>query len=232
MVIDISEDQIKLKKNRNPLRLGLIATIIIIVLIASFNLPMPKLVQTEVNNNVQTNTDNQTATRSWHVIWEGTLSDLVRAEASPAVGASGIIEVFFPNATVTPNATYSINTSSVIESWCTSARLGYTSSNGSVLDIAHSTPFIVLVRVRGNTSDCGDGAEFRAEWLRVNVTSCALLGMTDHWTFGVVTRNVSTDPFIWMNFYINGSYVTGSDFTLTKDTSCTLSVIRFEAYYI
>lgn len=231
-MVDIQEEQIKVKKNRSPLRLGLIAGIIIIILVASFNLPLPKLVQTTDHITDKVDANNKTTERSWHVIWEGALSDLVRSEASPTVGSSGILEVFFPNATTTPNLSYSINTSSVIESWCLSARLGYTSSNGSTLDIAHSTPFNVLVRVRGNASDCGDGAVYRAEWLRVNITSCASLGMTDQWTFGVITRNVSTDPFIWMNFYINGSYVGGTDFMLTKDTSCTLSIIRFEAYYV
>ena len=95
----------------------------------------------------------------------------------------------------------------------------------------HSTDFDVMVRVRGNSTVCGDvGPIFRGDWLRVNITATAPLSLTDQWTIGVVTYNVSTDPFIWMNFYINGTYF-GTPFSLSKDSSCDLTEIRFEAYY-
>ena len=200
-----------------PVRLGLISGIIIAMIIVSFSVPTPKIEQTDDG-------------KSWHVVWEGSFADLARAEGSPGVDASGILEVFFPNATVTPNSTYSINTSTTIEGWCTAAHLGYTSVDNFYTELAHSTAFDVVVRVRGNNTVCGDGANFRAEWLRVNITAAAPLSMTDQKTFGVITLNDTANGFIWMNFYINAT-MSGGTFSLTKDQSCVISEIRFEAYY-
>lgn len=203
-----------------PVRLGLISGIIIAMIIVSFSVPTPRIEQTDDG-------------KSWHVLWKGNFADLARAEGSPGAGVAGILEVFFPNATVTPNNTYAINTSSVIETWCTAAHLGYTSADDFYTELAHSTSFDLVVRVRGNMTVCGDGTNFRAEWLRVNITAAAPLTLTDHWTFGVITNNSSTtgQPYIWMNFWINGTYGTGTAFQLTKDQSCVISEIRFEAYY-
>jgi len=219
-VVNISnKNKLKIKAG-TPVRIGLVIGIVLAMLALSFSIPTPRLVQDQIGHE-----------KSWHIIWAGSFADLVKAEATPGAGVAGILEVFFANHTATPNQTYSVNASSTIETWCTAAHLGYASADDFYTELAHTTSFDVVVRVRGNTTICGDGSVYRAEWLRVNITAAAPLSMTDQWTFRVNTSNTSTEPFIWCNFYINGTYISGSDFQLAKDQSCAITEIRFDAYY-
>ena len=210
---------IQYKRHKKSLTLAV--AILIGVMFITFEMPKPII--------------EQTPERQWHVVWKGTLADLVMAESTPGSGVAGILEVFFVNHTATPDAAYATNSSGLIENWCHAAHLNYISSNSFDVEIAAYVNFDIVVRVRGNKSICGNSTGpygiFRDDWLRVNITAGSPLDLTNQSTVGVVTNNVSTNPFIWMNFYVNDAMPGAGTFTLDFDQGADITIISFDAYY-
>jgi len=167
--------------------------------------------------------------KGWHVVWEGSLSDYVyAAEANPGAGVSGILEIFIINHTASPDTAYDENSSSDMESWCTAAGLGYCNADDSNIDIAHTTDFDIVVRVRGNQTICHDGSQFMDSYLRVRITSADLSIGADTEMTGVVSQNSSGNTYLWMNFYEDNS---GSGYSISRDETAEITSIKFEAYY-
>lgn len=214
--------QFKNDKESRLVSLRVTSILVVIMFSFMFVIPTPTLEQ-------------QTDTRQWHVVWRGTFSDLALAEADPGSNKAGILEVFFVNHTDTPNSTYFTNNSGLLENWCTAAHLGYSSANAFDTEIAALINFDIVVRVRGNKSVCGNGTGaysiFRADWLRINITATTPLDLADQWTYGIATRNVSTDSYVYVNFYLNDTFPSTGTFTLDKDNSATISEIRLDAFY-
>jgi len=200
------------KKKKIDIRYGVVAFLVIGIMFSYTVLPRPVLEQDE--------------NKSWHIIWEGTLAEA--AEADPGSGNSGILEVFIINHTATPDTAYAENTSATLEGWCTANNLGYASADDSNIDIAHSTSFDIVVRVRGNQTHCYRTDKFFHTDLRVRITSSDLSIGADTEATCVVTHNDSSDDFIHCNFYEDNS---GSGFTISKDSTNEIDNIKFEAYY-
>jgi len=166
----------------------------------------------------------QSQPKSWHVISEFTPWGVL-GEADLGEEAGGILEIYFVN----HSATYvGENTSATIEGWCDANNLGYTEIDDFEVELAHSVAFDVVVRVRGNVSQCYRTDQFFDTDLRVRWTSSDLSVGADTEMTGVVTHNESTEGFLFMNFESKGG---GSGFTLTKDQSADIDSIKFEAYY-
>ena len=192
------------------IRVGIVSMLIIATFVISM-MPHPTIEQTDDG-------------KSWHVLWEGSLADIARAEADPGSGASGILEVYIYPHDVDPGTTYAENTSATLET----ASLGYADADDTNIDIPHSTAFDIVVRVRGNKTHCWNGTDFIDSYLRVNITSAdlsisALSAMT-----GVISENNSGKNYLWMNFYINGG---GSGYSIIRDATAEITAIKFEAYY-
>jgi len=173
--------------------------------------PYPKLLQDEG--------------KSWHVLWEGSFVEA--AEADPGAGNSGILEVFIYPHDGDPGTTYAENNSATLEA----ASYGWANADDSEIDIPHSTEFDIVIRVRGNATHCKRDTDWHHTDLKVEISSDANLnpqisGLTE--MTGVVSRNDSGDPYLWMNFYINNA---GSGYTIAKSATAEIDNIKFSAYY-
>ena len=195
------------KKKKMDIRYGVVAFLVIGIMFSYTVLPRPVLEQDG---------------KSWHIIWEGSLAEA--AEADPGSGASGILEIFIYPHSGEPGTTYAENTSATLEA----GALGYASADDSNIDIAHSTEFDIVVRVRGNQTHCYRTDKFYHTDLRVRITSSDLSISADTEATCVVSRNDSSEDFIWCNFYDDNS---GSGFTISKDATSEIDNIKFEAYY-
>jgi len=200
-----------INKKKAGIRSGIVIALVIGIMFSYATVPHPQITQ-----------DN----RGWHVIWEGNL--VQAAEADPGSSVGGILEIFFINHSATPDTTYTVNDSSVFETWCTAGGLGYVSADDFNLELSHSTLFDVVVRVRGNATQCWRDTQWQDTDLRIRWTCADLSVGADTVMTGVVSQNDSGDPYIWMNFYDDNS---GSGFSLTKDSSADITSIKFEAYY-
>jgi len=161
--------------------------------------------------------------KSWHVIYEYTPLTPLGAEGSPTGG--GILEIFFINSSSSAATDYATNTSSTLEDWCTAAGLGWENADDFSCELAHSVNFDVVVRVRGNASQCKRDTTWFSTDLKVEWT-CADLGVgADTAMTGLVTMNNSDFTYLYMNFYDAGP------FTLSKDETNTITSIKFSAYY-
>lgn len=205
----INMNRDKLKDKARSIRLPVVIAFIIGGLIFAYNIPHPQLVQDDG--------------KSWHVIWEGNLAQA--AEATLGAGEGGILEIYFVNHSAThvyPNLT------TTIEGWCDGAGLGYANADDFNVELAHSTLFDVVVKVRGNKTQCWRTDKFYDIDLRVRWTSSDLsVGADTAMTGTVLTNNTGYD-YLWMAFYDANS---GSGFSLPKDTTYDIDSIKFEAYY-
>ena len=163
---------------------------------------------------------------SWHIVWEGSFGQAAEADLGSGVG--GILEIFFANHSAAPATCYDENDSSVIEGWCDTAGLGYANADDFNVELAHSTTFDVVIRVRGNKTQCWRSDKFYDTDLRVRWTSADLSVGGDTEMTGVVSQNDSGIDFLYMNFYDDNS---GSGYSLSKDASADITSIKFEAYY-
>jgi len=198
-------------KKRNKIGYGLVFFLVMGMLFAYFTFPSPTFVKKD---------------GSWHVIFEGNLAEA--AEADPGAGASGILEIFIINHSATPGTTYTQNSSSTLEGWCTAAGLGYCNADDSNVDIAHSTAFDIVVRVRGNDTHCWRTDHWYPADLKVEITCAGLSIGADTDLTGVVSYNNSGADYLWMNFYIDNS---GSGYTISKGSTVEITSIKFSAYY-
>jgi len=213
-------------KKKTHINVGFIAGLVIAIMMLAISVPVP----------IPVHDDGE-----WHVIWKGTFADFASATENTTVAlgnVSGILEIFFINNTPTPNLTYAQNNSYVMEEWCNASGLGFANETWFSTELQHSVDFDIVVRVQANKTICANSTGlygvYNANRLRVNITSAdlgidALTGM-----IGVETVNVSTNPFIWMNYWINwtGTYdPTETGYQLTPDQSADITAIVFEAYY-
>jgi len=150
------------------------------------------------------------------------------ADADPGAGASGFLGVYFINHSA-GNDYATVNDSSTLETWCTANNLGYANANSFLVDIAHSTSFDVVVRVRGNRTHAYNTDKFFHTDLNVTWTSSDLsVGADTSMTRPTPSQNNSADNFIWMNFYDDNG---GSGYTIGKGTTKNIDNIKFDAFY-
>jgi hypothetical protein len=155
-------------------------------------------------------------TRSWHVIWEGSLAEA--GEADPGAGNSGILEIFIYET----GGTYTTNLTEGDAS-----TLGWASADATEIDVAHSTAFDVVVKVRGNATHCKRDAVWFNTDLRVRIT-WSDESLTDEVCEMAEIENNTANTYLWLNFYIDNS---DSGYTLSKSQTTEIQNIKFEAYY-
>lgn len=201
---------------KKGVRAGVVASIIVLSLLAYFTLPRPILEQ-----------DNDDGT--WHIIWKGSLAEA--AENDPGAGATGFLEIFFINVSATPSQTYTQNDSSVYESWCTAYMPGktpYASTDNFNVEIEHNKAFTILGRFRFNRTHAHNGTIFRDADCRVNITTTGAIVINDVTGTNVVSHNVSTENYIWINVYWDNG---GAGYTINKDQSFDVTEISIEAKF-
>jgi hypothetical protein len=197
-------------KKKAGFRAGLVITLVIGMLF------------TIQNVSIQQDKD----TRSWHIVWEGNMAQA--AEANPGAGAGGILEIYFYPHAADPATTYTENTTATIEAACTAAGLGYASADNFNTELAHSVAFDVVVRVRGNKTQCWRLTKFFDSDLKVEWTSADLSIGADTAMTGVISYNNTGQDYLWMNFYDNNGH---AGFTLAKDGTAQITSIKLSAYF-
>jgi len=149
------------------------------------------------------------------------------AEADPGLGKSGILSVYFINYTAAQSPP-TTNDSADLEAWA--ANVGYVGYNNTTpfqQKLKHSTTFAILVRVRGNATNCKRGANWQDTDL--NVTwRCDDFTVADGTSMtGYVSYNNSGDEYLYMNYWDTNS---GAGYSLNKDQSVTIDNIKFDAF--
>jgi len=206
------------KRNRSKFGYGLIAVLVIGMVFGYMTIPRPVL---------QVDED----TGEWHIVWEGNLASA--AEANPGTGASGFLSVYFHPHQATPHASYFENSSSNLESNCTTNSLGFANADDTEVDLAHSTTFDVVVRARGNVSNCQVGGTWFDTNLKVQWTSASLAVSADTELSLVggnasATSNDSAFTYMYMNFWDDNG---GTGYTISQDQSLEITSIKLLAYY-
>jgi len=169
-------------------------------------------------------------TTAWHLI--DVLNPLA-AEGNPGAGASGFIEIYFVNHTVTPNTAYAHNTSSDFETWANAnvAASGYNAwanADNFLCQLKYGVLFDIVVRVRWNKTHAWDGAKFIGANVRVNITLTGFgtAGMTDIVGTGIVSYNNTGAWAIWENWYWqDADGGTGVGFSILKGSPWTANKI-------
>jgi hypothetical protein len=178
-----------------------------------------------VTSNMQTAViqPKETYQKSWHL-------EAVAGEGNPGAGAGGILEIFFIN--YTAGKTPTSNSSTVLESY--SKNIGWQGWNNTdnFRQRVNLSTFYIVVRVRGNATQCNRTTFWQDTDLRV-LWTCADLGIgADTVMERVVTQN-GTGSYLWVNFYDDNS---NAGFHLDKsntwpDNPVNITSIKFEAYY-
>ena len=169
--------------------------------------------------------------KSWHVIWEGSLPTL-GAEATPGANVSGILSVYF-HPHQTDIGGYLENSSSNLETNCTGAGFGFANADDTEVDLIHSTAFDVVIRVRGNNTNCRVGSVFfdtnlRVRWTCADLSVSADTELTLDAGEAKTTANDTLYTHLYMNFFDDNS---GSGFTISQDQTIEITSIKFEAYF-
>ena len=207
-------------KEKNPkykkVRYGIVVALVIGMMVSYMTLPHPVLEQDE-------------DTKSWHIVWQGSLAQA--AEADPGNESSWILGIYLHPHQADIGG-YLENSSSNLETNCTDAGLGYATADDTEVDIAHSTSFDIVVRVRGESDHCKVGADWYDTNLRVTVDATNLGGSNEVLTLDAgeakTTENNTNWPFLYMNFFHDNG---GSGFTISQDQTIEVDTIFFEAYY-
>lgn len=211
------ESNKKYNVKKAGVRMGLVSVFVIGIMFAYMTLPTPVLEQDDGG--------------SWHIIWEGSLS-AVAAEANPGTNTSGILSVYFHPHQADVGG-YLENSSSNLETNCTSNDLGFANADDTEVDLAHSTAFDVVIRVQGNNTNCKVGGVFYNTNLKVQWT-CADLGVAGdtELTIGAgearTTANDTTYTYLYMNFFDTNS---GSGFTISQDQTVEITSIKLLGYF-
>jgi len=198
-----------MKKAGVLLALG-VFTVSAVVLIANMSLDPSPMISTSKWNEIQ----------RYHL----------GAEATPAAGASGILEIFFINHSADKYYTQE-NTSSVLEAHCTANGFGYANADNQELDIAHSTAFDILVKVRGNVFHCKHGATWWDSDLNVTMTWSDKTLTNDqpdgNTTYPQADMNTSAFTYMYVIFYWDNG---GAGYTIDKGETTNVGDFIF-AYY-
>ena len=174
--------------------------------------------------------------RSWHDIakFERTESgyklvylDPLAAEADPGDGNSGFLSIY-----IHPHQAdlggYNENSSSNLETNCTNAGLNYVNADDTEIDIAHSTAFDIVARVRGDDDHCKRGSDWWDTDLNCTLTYSDGSETDAQPDASFATHNASTSTYLYMNFVWDGS---GSGYTISKGATSEIQEIIFSAYY-
>jgi len=169
--------------------------------------------------------------RSWKTVMKWVPGEPL-AEADPGAGNSGILEVFFINHTA--DHFYAVeNSSAVLEGHCTTNGLGFATADDSQIDLAHSTDFDIVVRIRANATHAKHGAVWFDSDVNVTITwsdggesDAQPDGKT---TSGLAAFNTSDFDFLYVNFYWDDSG--GSGYSISKGQTSEIASIEFAAYF-
>jgi len=206
----------KEKPKYKQVRYGIVVALVIGMMVSYMTLPHPVLEQDE-------------DTKSWHIVWQGSLAQA--AEADPGNESSWILSIYL-HPHQTDIGGYLENSSSNLETNCTDAGLGYANADDTEVDIAHSTSFDIVVRVRGEADHCKVGGVWFDTNLRVTVDGTNLGGTDEVLTLDAgeakTTANNSDYTFLYMNFFHTKA---GAGFTISQDQTIEVGEIFFEAYY-
>lgn len=162
----------------------------------------------------------------------------VGSEGNPGAGASGFLEIFFINHTASPTVAYLENTSSTLESWCTSNMAGktpYANADNFNVELASEVSFDIVVRVRFNKTHAWETNKFIG-----SDTDCQITTSCTGWADGendantsathrVESRNNTGEDYIWINFVWNADDNNG--YQLADDGVLTISEIYIEAKF-
>jgi len=168
---------------------------------------------------------------SWKVVHEIDLISL-GAEAEPGENISGFTSVYFHPHQADIGG-YMENSSSNLETNCTDANLGFANADDTEVDLVHSTAFDVVIRVKGNATNCKVGSVWYDTNLKVQWTCAGLsVGADTELTLDAgeakTTANTSTDSCLFMNFFDTNS---GAGFTISQDQTIEITSIKFLAYF-
>jgi len=159
----------------------------------------------------------------------GHLNFPVVGEDDPGSGNTGWLEIYIYPHDGDPGTTYAENTSATLEA----ASLAYADSDGWSESLVSETSFDIVVRVRWNKTHVWQTDKFIDSRARTNITVTC-----DDWAVGsniddatgtlVVSRNDTSDDFIWCNIYWNNG---GSGYQIADDATLTVSEISIEAKF-
>lgn len=168
--------------------------------------------------------ETQVPQKSWHLI-------PLAGEANPGAGKGGILEIFFIN--YTAGTVPWVNASATMEGWA--ATIGWNGWNNTdnFRQRVNLSTFYIVVKVRGNATQCKRGAAFYDSDLRVRWTCADLSIGADTVMERVVKFNQSGSPFMYINFYDDNS---NAGFVLDKantwpDNPVDITSIKLEAFY-
>lgn len=175
-------------------------------------------------------------TMSWKEIDEFILPPLADENATisvPGVNTSGILSVYFHPHMAVPMNDYFENSSTNLESNCTTAGLGWSGEDDNESDLTHSTTFDVVFRVQGNNSNCKVGGVFYDTNLKIQWTCAGLsVGADTELTSGAgegrYTANDTTYTYLYMNFWDDNG---GSGFTISQDQTVEITSIKLLGYF-
>ena len=183
------------------------------------------LVLTDTNKAIVENSivRNMKSDASWHLIPLAT-------EGNPGAGAGGILEVFFIN--YTAGTIPDRNSSATLESWSDSIGWNGWNNSDNFRQKCNISKFYIVVRVRGNATQCNRTTFWQDTDLRVRWTCADLSIGADTVMERVVTQN-GTGSYLWVNFYDDNG---NAGFNLDKsntwpDNPVNITSIKFEAYY-
>jgi len=163
--------------------------------------------------------------------WKPIQLYIIGQEADPGSGNSGILGVYFINHSVA-NDYKDVNSSDTLESWCNASGLGYANADNQEIDLAHSTAFDIVVRVRGNSTVCKRDSTWWDTDLNVTITwsdgSLSDAQPDGQTTSATADFNTSSYTYLYVNFYWDNS---DSGFTISKGDTSEIASIEFAAYY-
>ena len=231
----MKEKNVKKGKNAS-LKLGLVSVLVIGIMFSfvTMNMINPSSDLTDktiLDEIIEEILEPEEYTKSWKVVWEGSLTALA-AEANPGANTSGFLSVYF-HPHQTDGGSYMENSSSNLESNCTGAGLGFANADDTEVDLTHSTSFDAVFRVQGNNTNCKVGGVFYDTNLKVQWTCADLSVSADtELTFGAgeakTTANDTTYTYLYMNFFDTNS---DGGFTISQDQTIEITSIKLLGYY-
>jgi len=166
----------------------------------------------------------ETEKMEYNIKFEGALAEYSGAGADE----SAWLEIYAMPHDVTPVGNFDTNTSGTLEA----AALAYADTDGWSEDLISETSFDIVVRVRFNATHAKNSTMFKDTRCRCNLT------VAGNWAVGsdfsdslgasYVTQNVSTEKFIWINYYWNNS---GTGYQMEDGGTLTVSAPKLEAKY-
>jgi len=153
-------------------------------------------------------------------------------EFIPAAGESSILIIYFINHSAGDYYYAQENNSATLEGYCNASGLGYANADDQELDIAHSTAFDIVIKVRGNATHCKHGATWWDSDLNVTITWSDKALTNDqpdgNTTYPQANMNTSAFGYLYTIFYWDNG---GAGYTINKGQTTEVGDIIFAAYY-